>query len=271
MNRLYQDYNWLKTEYVDKKRSLRDIAKECGVSNSTIHRWVHKFGFKPHSRCKELPSKAFEPSFELGYILGVLCGDGCLSYNKSNNNWRIILRTSSKKFAEFFKDILKKWGNLTLRIPEAPTLSRSIIDGREVISWQYYCYVDSKEAFKLLKKLLGDKSKIPEICLQDKSCLYGFISGFFDSEGAIYETDVRGWKQKVVVMGVTNRPLLAEIKKALKSLGFHPTSTYHRVIKGRKPFDYFRLTRREEVLRFMDEVHNGFKALPRDESGNLVD
>lgn len=38
----YRDKKWLFTEYVNKKKSVRDIAKQCGVSVSVIDRWLRR-------------------------------------------------------------------------------------------------------------------------------------------------------------------------------------------------------------------------------------
>ena len=40
----YTDKGWLKTEYVDKARSMKDIGDECGVTSATILKWLRRFG-----------------------------------------------------------------------------------------------------------------------------------------------------------------------------------------------------------------------------------
>ena len=37
--KLYEDYYWLKVEYVDKKKSAKEIGEYCGVTEMTI--WNH--------------------------------------------------------------------------------------------------------------------------------------------------------------------------------------------------------------------------------------
>jgi len=47
--KLYESKAWLKREYVTKRKSPEQIAKEQGVSHMTIRRWLkhHKLIFKP--------------------------------------------------------------------------------------------------------------------------------------------------------------------------------------------------------------------------------
>lgn len=40
---LYQNKRWLHEQYIKKKRSTTDIAKELGVGHKTISRWLHRF------------------------------------------------------------------------------------------------------------------------------------------------------------------------------------------------------------------------------------
>ena len=43
MNEKYKDKNWLYNEYINKNRTLKEIALECGVSIVAIHNWKEKF------------------------------------------------------------------------------------------------------------------------------------------------------------------------------------------------------------------------------------
>ena len=37
---LYQDKEWLERQYSEKRRDIRDIAEDCGVSYHTIRKWL---------------------------------------------------------------------------------------------------------------------------------------------------------------------------------------------------------------------------------------
>lgn len=46
MNKLYRNKEWLFEQYINKKKSMSDIAKICNVSSSTIRKWLIKFDIK---------------------------------------------------------------------------------------------------------------------------------------------------------------------------------------------------------------------------------
>ena len=43
---MHRDKDWLYEQYIIKKRSTTDIAKEVGVSHKTISRWARKHGIE---------------------------------------------------------------------------------------------------------------------------------------------------------------------------------------------------------------------------------
>lgn len=42
----YTDRDWLEREYIDNKRSMRDIGEECDVSAAVILKWLRRFGIE---------------------------------------------------------------------------------------------------------------------------------------------------------------------------------------------------------------------------------
>ena len=42
--KLYQGKDWLYRRYVVQKKTMAEIAKECGVSSMTIQRYLEQFG-----------------------------------------------------------------------------------------------------------------------------------------------------------------------------------------------------------------------------------
>jgi DNA-binding MurR/RpiR family transcriptional regulator len=42
--KLYQSHPWLYRRYVVQKKTVTEIASECGVSAMTIQRYLDKFG-----------------------------------------------------------------------------------------------------------------------------------------------------------------------------------------------------------------------------------
>ena len=47
---LYQDRAWLTREYVDKGRTMQEIADQFGVTPMSIHGWVKKFDIPSRPR-----------------------------------------------------------------------------------------------------------------------------------------------------------------------------------------------------------------------------
>jgi transposase len=41
--KLYTNYNWLRKRYLYDKKKPEEIAKECGVSRTTIYAYLDKF------------------------------------------------------------------------------------------------------------------------------------------------------------------------------------------------------------------------------------
>lgn len=39
----FHDEQWLREQYLDNRRSMRDIAEECGVTPSGVKKWIDKF------------------------------------------------------------------------------------------------------------------------------------------------------------------------------------------------------------------------------------
>ena len=46
----YKDCMWLKNEYIDKQRSMADIADQFGVSPMTINKWLNKHNIDTRPR-----------------------------------------------------------------------------------------------------------------------------------------------------------------------------------------------------------------------------
>lgn len=48
--KLYQNQVWLKRKYVDERKTAKEIADLCGVSEMTIVRYLDKFGLIRNAR-----------------------------------------------------------------------------------------------------------------------------------------------------------------------------------------------------------------------------
>lgn len=48
--KLYQNQAWIKRKYVDERKTAKEIAEMCGVSEMTIARYLDKFGLIRNAR-----------------------------------------------------------------------------------------------------------------------------------------------------------------------------------------------------------------------------
>lgn len=90
----YRDMTYLRDEFIEKGKSARQIATQCGVSMSTIEKWIEKFnlyGIKPKTLYSLDTSKiAHTPIFY--YYAGLIATDGYID----KKNHRVNLRMKNK-------------------------------------------------------------------------------------------------------------------------------------------------------------------------------
>jgi len=55
---LYQDAQWLWSEYIDNDRTMAEIARQFGVTPMTINQWLknHMIPTRPRGRRKAIPN-----------------------------------------------------------------------------------------------------------------------------------------------------------------------------------------------------------------------
>lgn len=108
----YKNKEWLGKEYLENKRSMREIGEKCGVSAATIKYWMvknkipvrtsaeaHHVLFKNH--CNIMGSA-------IEFINGELLGDMCVR-SKSRFSARISYSSKHKKYLEWLSRQLSQW------------------------------------------------------------------------------------------------------------------------------------------------------------------
>lgn len=151
-------------------RSLKGISVKC--SELKIKRGHIKY---------RLTEEMQKPSFNLGYISGILCGDGNIQlYHKAG---LIRLGSPEKEFILKFYNILEKWSNIT----------PSIVFSKK--SYQYNVSIWSLEICKYFFKICNKQKslnhrtyswEVPKIIINGNNEVQkGFIQAFFDSEGTV--------------------------------------------------------------------------------------
>lgn len=151
---------------------------------------------------------------DLSYILGVIAGDGFLSYDNERRRYQIGLSAVDKDFVDTFRQILFRYFEIK------PTNEFKKI---KIKNWndQYITRLCSKEACDFINKI-GDFKKdnwnVPKIIRDSSNNIKcAFIKGFFDSEGEI--------DKKIGRVGATSMNLkgLEEIGNLLQNLGIKYT------------------------------------------------
>jgi len=160
-------YHLKKKNFVRRDKS--SAAKE-GVKAGRIKIKKHKI------------PKNLQLNRDLSYVLGVIAGDGCISYNRDMQRYQIILSAVDKEFVDKFREILYNY----FKIKPTNEFKKS-----KVKNWrdQYVTRLCSKNACDFILKIgnfRGDNWEIPEnIKKADNQIKSSFIKGFFDSEGEI--------------------------------------------------------------------------------------
>lgn len=200
--------------YIEENKSIRQIARLYGVSRPTISRWMNKHGIarrdlgsairlgmsSPEVR-KRLSIKLqrkfmARPSPALGYVLGVVLGDGYVcKLSKFRNHW-VGLGVKAKPFVEKFARMLRSIG---LRP------SRIYVDKKGLYHLRATS-VDFYEWFKLL-----DLEKIRTFI---RGFEKWFVCGIYESEGSISERNDTG--ELYIRIYNKRKELLSMIQEILK-------------------------------------------------------
>jgi len=209
----------LRIKLFDEVRRLRGLGLSYGeiideiermygvtLSKSHISFWVRGVHNQYNGR-RYIPSIDYlRPSEELGFIIGVVAGDGYAirksRRHKGYNQVVIGVMVKDWEFAEeFAKCVAKVLGRKTPK-------PRPRKDGKFVVE------VSSKTLFELLKD--KDYSRIRQYVEHCTRCICAFLRGFLDSEGGVN-------KNGGIRVYNTDKTLLEYIKELLHRLGIKAT------------------------------------------------
>jgi hypothetical protein len=200
-------YRYLVEEYLNKKKSLEDIAKECGCTRQFIYKKLLEFNMpartKTHARQlvyekqkmsypisdengkeRMIVQRAqnFNQSFfkswskEMAYVLGVIYTDGNLFHDKVRKLYRVSLTQKEP-------EILNKVLNLM------DCDARLLFKKQRGIAGSVYRFdLQGKELFNDLVSLGASerKSKTIEFPNVPSECVRHFIRGCWDGDGSVY-------------------------------------------------------------------------------------
>lgn len=234
------------------------IGHILGVSVWTVREWI-KRGRGPYGKRggsfyygKCLKESAKNPSWELGYVLGVLCGDAYIS------NSYIELKTTKLEWAETFTKILREWSGYEPK--------RYEFDGNNFgkILHCYRVVLHGKDIMTFLTKTgsFGTKVwQVPEMVLENESVQKGFLSGFFDSEGWIGKVDVRACSSNF--LGLT------QIQTILKQFNI-PSQIYSYVCGCKHRLYHYLITEGGRHTAQLFETQIGFQIPSKSEKLRVI-
>ena len=189
----------------------------------------------------------------MAYVLGVMAGDGACTRFRSRRgrlHYVIHLTTKDEEFARSFAEALKQIGVKTVKVYCYETKNPR---------WHpYYWHVFANCKF-LVEWLMN--IGVEELRSEVVGFERDFIRGFYESDGSIYVIN-----RRYLCIEMVNRDekLIALVKELLDNLGYH----FMLDIDQRKDggVDYrLRLTRQDEISRFLREVNPVIKRRPRGE------
>lgn len=167
--------------YWGENKSTIKIARLYRAHTNTVIGWMKKYGMarRDNKAALKLIARPFilHPSPALGYVLGVLLGDGSVYVRKRKSGKRtycVQLHVKDKEFAEKFAVALKEIG-LNSSVPHLTS------------NGSYQVQAVSKNFYEWYKSLcLEDGSPdLGKIRLVIKKFESQFVCGFYESEGSI--------------------------------------------------------------------------------------
>ncbi len=243
IGRIWREKNKEKIKMNNKK--YRDEHKE----ELSVYRkkwWEKKLGRKILPRKINTFKKEFiKDDFALGYVLGVLEGDGCFGlYGRGGIG---TLSVTDKDFADAFEKELKKIYpyHIFRGVGEPKGVSKKK---------KYIVNFNSKSYVKFFKRMI---EKIIELSDKIKR---GFLKGMYDSEGSVYLTNLEDRKRVMRQISFTQKSketinLMTSLLEyfnvgyktnTIKGSGFNPNGIYYSIrIFGRNNFIRFK-----EVIGF---------------------
>lgn len=203
--------------------TYRKISKELNITYpGTVLGWI-KTGKIPRGRF--LNSNFHKISPELGYILGVIAGDGYVIVKRTKG--RIGLEVRDKDFAQYFHNQLEKWSGLKI--------SLSFNENKKLYTIVLY----SLRAARFLVDF-----NIYNLINFDNKIKANFLRGLFDSEGCVSASNLETPRKATRFISFHNsdKKLTFLVKTLLESLGIRVQNVDKIIGSGfNKHGIYFRL------------------------------
>jgi len=213
------------------KVKVSSVNNACTKYNVLLNKKMRKQRYKEAgkkgniNRRKRLKAVARISKFDedLGYIVGVLFGDG--SAVDLGNRGYLELRTTNKSFAMAFSNALLNYTNIK---PKYYTrICNKTLNGRAYKNVKFYEIFYYKLFFtKNIIKLFGKtttkdwKINVPKIKSYGTPFCKGMIRGLFDSEGTFWIGQRKTTNYGSLEFSTTNKKGAKSLHKLLTSMGF---------------------------------------------------
>jgi len=251
----------LKEKYGNVTFTLIRKIKKQGLYNATIRyfgSWNNakiELGLgKIRNRFNKLPKSAYDFTPELGYVVGVVIGDGTI------HRRTIKLKTIDYDFIEAFRYNIEKWSGIKTkeRIVTIEETLRHLKNSKESVvktlrhpKNMYDIRLYSQEASMFLKSLIDNilNNKI-DIDSLPKEFKIMFIKGLFDSEGSVgYNKNKYGRIYPKVIFCNKDVRLVKLVENILHSFGFHTTKYVSKYNEW-----FITIAKVKEVLKFYNMI-----------------
>lgn len=259
---LHKDREYLYTNYVDLKRPIQEIARECNVSKSTLEKSLFKLGLTNlRSRLKySININKIVPSPEMYYFMGLVATDGYISLK--TNRISIRLRNQgAKELLNSLKEYFEFSGNV-----------------RVYDRTDYDLTITSKELIDFLSQnnIKGDNKtfsvRVPDY-FPDEDCARLFLRGVLDGDGNIHLTKHPSGKIKNYEFRIVTGSLgfMEGLQKLFKQyLNIETPLKVHRVKEKEYPSISLKSSESKNFYRWVYQGYTTFRLKDKFDKAKLV-
>ena len=155
----WKDPNWLRTKYIEERKSLNSIAEETTASMSTIHNWMDKYGIDRRSRSEANYNKSPNELSDKKWLYEQFYGEGrsvdeiatCLNVSPGTVRRRInhlgvqlIFETEPDVYAKLSDPEWLREQYLTFEKSTYTIASELGVHEVTVARWMDYCGIERK-------------------------------------------------------------------------------------------------------------------------------
>jgi len=228
--KLSEEENALRFKLYRKGYNDSEIANVVGITPRGIYLWRKRNNLNANESRGGKPRVInLNPSWELGYFIGIVLGDGTI--NKSGRAYTVRVVSTKKEYIELIEGIVKKlFHNIKPTICSFNATNKLPISGKVVKSRCYSISLCSKQLYNFIKQYKPKKFTWIPPADQPDIVKYGFLGGIIDSDGVISRSSIS-------VISKYKENLIA-LKEFIKNLGFiyGKISIYERHRDGNKQY-----------------------------------